>query len=489
MTELRLTKSLKPLRRVGALMVVVPMIAALARDPGPLPVAPVATHSLADIQASGTLKVVTRRGYTTYFQGSGDFSGFEHDLLKRFADRLGVELEVAVADTPTELLSLVRDGKFHMGAGAIDEQTANRADLSTSASFTQRKFQVVTSSLDKPVEKAADLVGRHIVVPSGSAAVALLQNVTMQHPLVRWEISSTTDEEQLVRAVNEGKIDVTVVDSKTLSVMRQQSSFIKSGMTFTQPADIAWAFNPEADVALIAEADMFFEEVGRHGVIGKLTERYFDSTNHQTYLNLKVFRKRIEDTLPRFRHMFIEAGHRYDVDWRLVAALSYQESMWNPTAESHTGVRGMMQLTKATARQLKADREDVYESIMAGARYLQMLTDRVSTDVEGADRLWMALASYNVGPGHVDDARQLTRTYNGDADSWRDVKRYLPLLKEREYYKQTRFGRARGDEAVQLVSRVRSYYNVLLQTENTRSDYRAEPVKRRDGNNGNVTWL
>jgi len=465
MATSRLKKSLKPFRRTAALLLAVPVLVVMARDPGPEIEAPLATQTLADIKASGTLKVVTRRGYTTYFEGSNEFSGFEHDLLKRFARTLDVELDLEVADTPGELFSLVRNGDYHLGAGAITEDAANRAELSTSESFTQRHYQVVYRTDARPVESAYDLLGRRVVVPSGSAAVSYLQSATMEHPLIRWEISTTTDEEALVQAVLDGEIDVTIIDTRTVTVMRQQNALLTAGLTFAKPAPIAWAFSTLADPTLVAEVENFFEEIERHGEIGKLTERYFDSTNHQTYLNLKVFNRRVEDTLPQFRHLFIEAGHRHNVDWRLVAALSYQESMWNPSARSHTGVRGMMQLTKATAKQLNADRDDAYESIMAGARYLRMLTDRVSEDVDGADRLWMALASYNVGPGHVDDARELTRMFNGDADSWRDVKRYLPMLQDPEYYKHTKYGRARGKEAVQLVSRVRSFYNVLLHTE------------------------
>jgi len=196
-----------------------------------------------------------------------------------------------------------------------------------------------------------------------------------------------------------------------------------------------------------------------------LKERYTDPASQQNYLNLIEFRSRVATDLPRYRHMFVDAASQQDSDWRLLAALSYQESMWDPQAESPTGVLGLMQLTQDTADFLKVDRRDPADSINGAARYLARLRSRLPATVQEPDRTWFALASYNLGPGHVDDALHLTAARGGNPDRWIDVKNVLPLLEDPDVAKTTRYGKARGTEALAHVIRVRSFYQVLTRLE------------------------
>ena len=164
--------------------------------------------------------------------------------------------------------------------------------------------------------------------------------------------------------------------------------------------------------------------------------------------------------------MFVEAAQRYQLDWRLLAAMSYQESYWNPRAVSPTGVRGIMMLTEATARQLGVpDRMDVRQSVHGGGAYLRTLIDRLPADIPEPDRTWMALASYNVGYNHLEDARILTQKQGADPNKWNDLKERLPLLAKAAWYTKTKHGYARGYEPVQLVNRIRTYYEVLKKSD------------------------
>ena len=161
--------------------------------------------------------------------------------------------------------------------------------------------------------------------------------------------------------------------------------------------------------------------------------------------------------------MFQEIANAYELDWRLLAAIGYQESHWKPDASSYTGVRGIMMLTQKTATQLGlTDRLDPKQSIEGGARYFLQLRDRIPDRIEEPDRSWMALAAYNMGMSHLEDARVLTQKRGGDPDSWHDVNENLDLLSQEKWYSDLKFGYARGFEAKQYVENIRSYYDILI---------------------------
>jgi len=171
----------------------------------------------------------------------------------------------------------------------------------------------------------------------------------------------------------------------------------------------------------------------------------------------------VDQRLPQFMDMFTYAAYETGVDWRLLAAIGYQESHWDPAAVSPTGVRGIMMLTRAAAKDLGVDnRLDPMQSIRGGALYLKKMKSRISGEVQEPDLTWLALAAYNVGLGHLEDARILTQKNKGDPNKWVDVKENLPLLTQKKWFQQTRYGYARGREPVRYVENVRSYYDILL---------------------------
>jgi membrane-bound lytic murein transglycosylase F len=137
--------------------------------------------------------------------------------------------------------------------------------------------------------------------------------------------------------------------------------------------------------------------------------------------------------------------------------------MWKPRAKSPTGVRGIMMLTQPTAKQVGVkNRLKPEQNIRGGAIYLRKLIKRVPKSVQYPDNVWFAMASYNVGWGHVNDARKITEQQGGDPSRWADVKKRLPLLVKKRYYRKTRYGYARGDVAVQYVDNIRRYYDALV---------------------------
>ena len=235
---------------------------------------------------------------------------------------------------------------------------------------------------------------------------------------------------------------------------------ISIGFTIKKPEPLAWAVKKQGDHSLLASLVEFFGDVNHDGTLLALDDKYYGHIESFNYVDTRTFIKAIEKTLPTYRPLFEKYSE--DIDWRLLAAISYQESHWNPKARSYTGVRGMMMLTLPTARQMGVkSRLDPEQSIRGGAKYITSLIKRMPERIPMPDRVWFALASYNVGFGHLNDARIITQQQGGDPDRWVEVKTRLPLLKQKKYYKKTKFGYARGDEPVNYVENIRRYYDTL----------------------------
>ena len=225
-----------------------------------------------------------------------------------------------------------------------------------------------------------------------------------------------------------------------------------------------------ADPMLINQVNQFFEDIERNGTLHILIDRYFGHIKRLNRLDIIAFLSRRETVLPRYAPTFKQAQELTGIDWRLLAALGFQESHWRPLATSPTGVRGLMMLTSATADDLGVkNRLDPHESILAAGRYLLSLKERLPDTVPEPDRTWMALASYNVGLGHVRDARVLARRHKLNPDSWVNIRKMLPLISRSEYYKTLKYGFARGGEAVILTENVRNYYDILKRHEEPHS--------------------
>jgi len=226
--------------------------------------------------------------------------------------------------------------------------------------------------------------------------------------------------------------------------------------------ELAWALPKTDDNSLYLEVQKFFKKIKENGELTRLIERNYGHVEDFDYVGTKIFRRHIETRLPRYQALFESAAARYNFDWRLIAAMGYQESHWDPDAVSPTGVRGIMMLTQKTAKDLNIkDRLDPRSSISGGTKYFKQTHQRINKKIPEPDRTWMAMAAYNVGYSHLQDARKITRKLKKDPNRWIDVKQALPLLAKKKWYKQTRYGYARGWEPVQYVENIRSYYDIL----------------------------
>ena len=193
----------------------------------------------------------------------------------------------------------------------------------------------------------------------------------------------------------------------------------------------------------------------------RIEEKYLGHGDDFDYVDTRTFLRAVDAVLPQLKPLFEKYAE--EIDWRLLAAIAYQESHWDAQATSPTGVRGMMMLTKNTAQSLGiTDRTDAEQSISGGVRYLQDMMSKVPESVPENERIWFALAAYNMGYAHMLDARALTAKTKGNPDSWADVKQRLPLLSQKPYYSKLTYGYARGHEAYAYVENIRKYQISLV---------------------------
>lgn len=432
------------------------------------------------VKQAGELVVVTRDASTSYFQGPDGPAGLEHDLALGFAEHLGVQLRLVVAERTADILPMVASGEADLAAGVTV-----RRQLGSRVRFTP-DYQKITQQLiyrrgERDPASIDDIYEGYLEVVSGSAHAETLESLRKQYPELRWVETPAARTEELLNRVWEKRVDFAIADSHELAYVRRFYPELRVAFDLSEPKRIAWALPLSTDDTLYRAATKFIRGAKEDGTLAQLKERYFGHVNDFDYVQTKVFLRHIEKRLPRYEPHFLTASSRYEVDWRLLAAMGYQESAWNPRAISPTGVRGIMMLTLATASHVGIkNRLDPEQSILGGARYFSRILSQLPERITNPDRTWLALAAYNVGFGHLEDARALTQHLGMDPDRWVDVKKQLPLLRKKEFYAYLKHGYARGDEAVTYVERIRDYYEQLMRrfplTDETRQKFAEDLV-------------
>ncbi len=419
-------------------------------------------HQLERIQERGSLRVGTMMSPVNYYLAADHSgTGFEYELFRSFADSLNVDLDIVVRYELRELWQLLEAGEVDFLAAGLDVTDSRRRIFRFSPPYhhVEQKLVYRQDSRDRPRDWSQ--VDGRIRVVTGSSHEGLLNRLSEQYPELEWSSTPLYDADELLDHVMRGEIDFTIADSHHLDIKRRAYPDLSIAFTVRDDTPLAWAFPGGTDDSLYAAAIEFIGASHESGLLVQLVDRYFGHVAKFNVVDTRAFIAATENILPDYRDLFEEYAGEFD--WRLLAALSYQESHWNPWARSPTGVRGMMMLTLPTAEQLGVrSRLDPQQSIRGGADYLHRLHRRLPDRIQEPDRTWMALAAYNVGLGHLEDARVITQRQGGNPDYWIDVRERLPLLRQKQYYRTTRFGFARGDEPVRYVENIRRYFDTLV---------------------------
>lgn len=424
----------------------------------------------------GKLFVVTRAGPATYqVDGNGAASGFEHDLAVLLAKDLGVEAHFIMARDHAEALKLLKKGRAHMAAAALSPR--NSSSMHYSRPIREMQQFLVQNEDALPVRKPSDLAGRTVTVLARSPQIDALESLQPRPKGLRLAKVKGLSELELLQRANTDPTMMAAVDSTHFDIGANFYPGLNAAFALPGKQALAWAFPRNGDAALFARSEAFIGRIRQDGTLARLEDRYFGHTRRLNQDDVEQFMERIQTVLPRYRRDFVEAQRLSGIDWRLIAALAYQESHWDPLATSYTNVRGMMMLTEDTADRLRVtDRLDARQSILAGARYLAELREQFPPEVTEPDRSWLAIAAYNLGMGHMNGARFIAELVKRDPNYWYEMKQVLPLLSRPEYYSRLKSGAGRGGEAVIMTENIRNYYDILRRLENPAADAQAFPM-------------
>lgn len=404
-----------------------------------------ASHTVAEDETSGT-------------------AGFDRDLVQMLARELGVESRFLTVANETELLQQLRSGEAAVAAAWLSPVTD--PEIKASSPYFESRDVLVTHEATLPLNQLAQLAQRPVHVIAGSRQEAVLRQMAEKNPRLKIVAHKNRAEIDLLERVATRRYEVAMVSDAEFDIGVNLYPELQNALEIGPSKPIVWLFSPNADPGLIARANALLYRLEAGGELARLKDRYFGHINRLSQLDTTRFIERMHELLPKYRPMFQNAQTATGIDWRLLAALAYQESQWNPLATSPTGVRGMMMLTEDTADELGVDnRLDPAQSILAGAQYLSDLRSALPPEIAEPDRLWLALAAYNLGLGHLKAARHIAGTLNADPDSWYVMKKILPLLAQPRYYQRLKSGKGRGGEAVIMVENIRVYADILNRRE------------------------
>jgi membrane-bound lytic murein transglycosylase F len=417
-------------------------------------------RSVNPVRSKGELRVVTLEGPATYSKGTRGTEGLEFRLAQEFARQQGLNLYMY----PVASAALMR---AELSAGRADIAAAQlTADSSWSrvgdgAAVYDHVPQLVVFRRGEDRPSFADLGTLHLLVRAGSPQEQMLRRLKVRlYPNLGWTAVSPHSVDPL-QDVQHGVGQYAVVDANEYAYSQHLYPDVLQAFSLPESRPVQWVVR-HTDPDLYAAVNHFMDAARQSGVLDAMLSRPLQDRRVLAYVDNRRFHLDIDARLPQYRAWFEEASQQTGVDWRLLAAIGYQESKWDPEAQSPMGASGMMMLTSDTADSLGVeDRSDAHESILAGARYFQTVRDKIPAHIPEPDRTWLAIAAYNVGYGHVEDARRLAQMRGKNPDSWQDVREQLPLLSDETWFDHLKYGFARGAEPAQFVDRIQRFLKLL----------------------------
>jgi membrane-bound lytic murein transglycosylase F len=414
------------------------------------------------IKTLGELRVVTRNGPLTYYRGPDDIpEGPEYELARRFADELGVKLKITPKRSYAEIYAALASGEAHLAAAGLKVPAQDIPGVEFGPAYQRvREHLIYRRGAQRP-GSLAEIGAGDLEIAAGSSHAKTLRAFRDGLPDLVWVENSSTDSQALLDEVADGSIDYTIVDSTEFALAHDAHPDLRIAFDLPGSQSLAWAAS-DRDPEFLHDMSNYFARLNVNGELASIVKRYYGRSEDLEFVGARGFMRHLQYRLPLYQKWFEEAAEQSSQDWRLLAAIGYQESKWNPSAASASGAKGLMQLTVETATEAKVTNlNDARQSIFGGARYFRQVYEKIPAHVPEPDRTWFALAAYNIGYGHVEDARVLAQKSGRDPDSWQDVREFLPLLEQERWYTQTENGYARGWEPVRYVDNVRGYRDLL----------------------------
>ena len=420
------------------------------------------SSKLKQIKSNGILRIALVADPPHYFPSKVKKRGYDFELVSHYATSIDVELEIIKTNTSDEIIFLLNQGKVDIGIlGSSPE--FDQKNIKNVVTYNNSKWYVIGNRSNRKLPKSIDSIEPDtMIVADGSNASFILHSIKEDYPSLPWDELKNTNVRSILERINENHSKISII-SEDIYVYYQYL-FPETKKIFVLPIKYPsrWLVKNNNNLSFLYSINSFFNKYKQNGKLEKIGKTYYEHLNAFDYVDIRYYLKRIDKKLPKYKKYFVEAAKNSALDARIIAAVSYQESHWNRKARSPTGVRGMMMLTLDTAKRVGVkNRLNAKQSIFGGAKYLKILYESLSNTIKEPDRLWFTLAAYNIGLGHVEDARTITKSQGDNPNSWIDVEKHIPKLSQKKWYKKTKYGFARGHESIEFVKRVRRYYDIL----------------------------
>lgn len=390
--------------------------------------------------------------------------GFEQELLDAFCKESGMRWRRLTPDSWDQAWKMLQDGEADvvLGLGATPPEDLAPA-LAAGPAYASFKPIIIHNDRRYGVRQDCDMCDRPILVNANAdlreALDAKADDLDCTPSAV---VSTGLDIVPLLDTLDANQARFALVDEGRFRLWQPFYHRLRKSRALPGTVDYRWYWNAD-DQRLGRALENFWRRTDKSPRLADLYDNYFgflpdEADPYEVY----ALQKTLREALPRYGAAIARAARKYDIDPLLLVAVVYQESHFDENARSKTGVRGLMQITQNTAKLLGVDRNDPMDSIRGGARYLRMLHNDVpAAGLDERTRWLFALAAYNRGPGHLEDAVNLATRLGGSGTTWRELKDAFPKLAWQRWYKDAKYGYTKGYEVVSYVERIRYYHYIL----------------------------
>ena len=418
------------------------------------------------IQQRGSIRVLTTNDAVSYFLHKGQQRGFDYELIRLFAKKHGLRVDVIVPPSSAELVPWLLQGRGDVIAAMMPPDVPPHPELAFSPPYLLVEEVLIQSSREQRVMSVEQLRGRKIEVPGASAFWRTLNGLQKTAgPFILVTAPAGVEPPELVEKVAEGAVLSTVV-SVPWSKAALSGRFDVMATLAVGSHEAAFATRADAPKLQQKLSDFVKQHVHKRpdGRIAGSAEynvlrtTYLEDTRRFDAARIALA---TPDRISKYDDVIKKYANMYGIDWRLMAAQSYQESGFDPSARSWVGAVGLFQVMPATGAEMGfSDLKDPEQGVHAGIKYMAKLIDSFEKEVAFKQRVRFALAAYNAGRGHVEDARDLAASMKLDRNKWfGNVEKAMLLLEMPRYFRKARYGYCRGSEPVKYVSEIQSLYD------------------------------
>lgn len=421
-------------------------------------------ESLNNVQAKGEIVVLTTEDALIYSKSKrGETSGIDHDLIKNFGQSYNLRIRFVVLPDEDSVLRALSKGEGDIAAARLPTFPNSKGFLISPA--YEDTYLSLYCHKKSQVQNIQDLESKTVSILKKDNAPGFSQRFSQLTPHIHVEEVENTNTKELFATVAHNRNSCVIAENFSGDFYNRYYPQIEKVTALTDSYSLSWLLTPDnQDILQLMQA--WYQRASREDEIMGILDRYKAYFSELNKKDIVEFFRNIRTTLPLYKNEFKEAAKEHGLPWQLVASVAYQESHWDETAVSFTGVRGLMQLTEETAEHLGVeDRTDPTQSISGGAKYLRYLLDRTPAYLNHQDRLALALAAYNIGSAHLKDAQKLAEKLGRNPYSWHHLRKIIPLLANPEYAADLQYGSARGYETVEFVERVKSFYSLMKSAE------------------------